>query len=56
MDEKTLYLSEKDILRMLNESNGFAIYEFIQILGWLTDANLNQILKEVRVLEDALAC
>ena len=32
MDEENFYFSEKDIHKMLNDSNGFAVYEFIQVL------------------------
>ena len=32
VDEENFYFSEKDIHKMLNDSNGFAVYEFIQVL------------------------
>jgi len=32
MEKKIYHFSEEDILKMLNDSNGFAVYEFIQVL------------------------
>ena len=32
MEKEIYHFSEEDILKMLNDSNGFAVYEFIQVL------------------------